>query len=152
MVEPLEKRIERAAAELEATQEAVARTERELRDASYGALSSDRAVRVTVGPQGELSGLEFLDNRYRGMSSQELAASVLEAAQRARTEMGRNVMRAMAPFAEGDRNVPELSGLEVDWAKLFGPEVLEEPDEPGERKQRGAGAPWQDALGDDGEE
>ncbi|MYR58925.1 YbaB/EbfC family DNA-binding protein [Streptomyces sp. SID625] len=151
MTEPLDKRIERAMAELKATQEAVARTEQELRDASYGALSSDRAVRVTVGPQGELSELEFLDGKYRRMSPQELAASVLEAAQQARVEMGRNVMRAMAPFAEGNADVPELSGLEVDWAKLFGPEVLEDPDRPGGTK-RGTGAPWRDALGEDGED
>ncbi|GAA2914643.1 YbaB/EbfC family nucleoid-associated protein [Streptomyces mexicanus] len=151
MTESLERRIERAMAELKATQAAVARTEKELRNASYGALSSDRAVRVTVGPQGELSGLEFLDGKYRHMSPQELAASVLEAAHLARVEMGRNVMRAMAPFAEGNANVPELKGLEVDWVKLFGPEVLEDPDRPGGTR-RGAGAPWRDALGEDGED
>jgi len=146
------KRIERAAAELKATQDAVARTEQELRNASYSALSADRAVRVTVGPQGELSGLEFPEDRYRAMSPQQLEASVLDAASRARTEMGRNVMRAMSPFAAGNTEVPELSGLEVDWARIFGPEVLEEPDAPREKERQETTAPWQDALREDGEE
>ncbi|NEE26716.1 YbaB/EbfC family DNA-binding protein, partial [Streptomyces sp. SID7982] len=41
MTEPLEKRLEKAMAELQAAQEAVARTERELRSASFSVLSSD---------------------------------------------------------------------------------------------------------------
>ncbi|MEV7480278.1 YbaB/EbfC family nucleoid-associated protein [Streptomyces halstedii] len=150
MTDSLEKRIDQAVAELKATEEAVARTERELRDASIGAVSSDRAVRVTVGAQGELSDLEFLDGKYRAMAPQELAASVLEATQEARTRMGRHVMRAMAPFAESHPGVPELRGLEVDWEKLFGPDVLRDPDEG--RDGRDGDARWRDALGEDGEE
>jgi DNA-binding protein YbaB len=148
----MEQRIERAAAELKATQEAVARTEQELRDASYSALSADRAVRVTVGPQGELSRLEFLEDRYRAMTPQQLESSILDAAQQARTEMGRNVMRAMSPFADGSADVPELAGLEVDWTRLFGPEVLESRDEHEEKERRHPAAPWEDALREDGEE
>jgi DNA-binding protein YbaB len=87
VTEPLEKRLEKAMAELQAAQEAVARTERELRQASFAVLSSDRAVRATVGPQGELTGIEFLENKYRDMSPQELAASVLEAASAARVKL-----------------------------------------------------------------
>ncbi|MDQ0988456.1 YbaB/EbfC family nucleoid-associated protein [Streptomyces sp. V2I9] len=149
MTDSLDQRVERAMAELKATEEAVARTERELREASFDAVSSDRAVRVTVGPQGELSNLEFLEGKYRGMTSQQLAASVLEASQEARTRMGRHVMQAMAPFAGTSEGMPELSGLDVDWGKLFGPEVLSDPrDEPGRKN----GASWRDALGEDGEE
>jgi hypothetical protein len=40
-----------------------------------------------VGPQGELTGIEFLENKYRDMSPQELAASVLEAASAARVKL-----------------------------------------------------------------
>ncbi|MEU0101436.1 YbaB/EbfC family nucleoid-associated protein [Streptomyces sp. NPDC006267] len=149
MTDSLEQRIERAMAELKATEAAVARTERELREASFDSLSSDRAVRVTVGPQGELSDLEFLDGKYRTMAPQELAASVLEAAQAARTRMGRHVMQAMAPFAEVSDGLPELSGMDVDWEKLFGPDVLRDPDKSPERR---ADVSWQDALGEDGEE
>lgn len=138
-------------AELQAAQEAVARTERELRQASFAVLSSDRAVRATVGPQGELAGIEFLENKHRDMSSQELAASVLEAANAARLKMNRHVMKAMAPFTEASSSVPELKGFELDWERIFGPEVLEESDEDTARGGKAVPA-WRDALGEDGED
>ncbi|MFI8300874.1 YbaB/EbfC family nucleoid-associated protein [Streptomyces nigra] len=151
MTEPLEKRLEKAMAELQAAQEAVARTERELRQASFTVLSSDRAVRATVGPQGELSGIEFLENKYPAMSPQELAASVLEAANAARLKMNRHVMKAMAPFTEPSSGIPELKGFEVDWERIFGPEVLRDDDEDTPR-DTGATPAWRDALGEDGED
>ncbi|MEU9677893.1 MULTISPECIES: YbaB/EbfC family nucleoid-associated protein [Streptomyces] len=151
MTEPLEKRLEKAMAELQAAQEAVARTERELRSASFSVLSSDRAVRATAGPQGELTGIEFLENKYRDMSPQELAASVLEAASAARLKMNRHVMKAMAPFTEPSSNMPELKGFELDWERVFGPEVLRDDDETTSRGGPTAPA-WRDALGDEGED
>lgn len=148
--EPLEKRLETAMAELQEAQEAIARTEHELRQASFARLSSDRAVRVTVGPQGELTSLEFLENKYRDMSPQELAASVMEAAAEARLAMNRHVMKALMPFTEASSAVPELPGFEVDWAKIFGPEVLEKDDE--DRPRPDAAKPaWRDALDEDGD-
>jgi DNA-binding protein YbaB len=151
MTEPMEKRLEKAMAELQAAQEAVARTERELREASFAALSSDRAVRATAGPQGELIGIDFLENKYRDMSPQELAASVLEAAGAARLKMNRHVMQAMAPFTEPSSNVPELRGFEMDWERIFGPEVLQDDDGDASRPTRTTPA-WRDALGSEGED
>ncbi|WP_097870765.1 YbaB/EbfC family nucleoid-associated protein [Streptomyces sp. rh34] len=151
MPEPLEKRLETAMAELQSAQEAIARTERELRQASFARVSSDRAVRATVGPQGELTSLEFLENKYRDMSPQELAASVLEAASEARVVMNRHVMKAMMPFTEPSSAVPELPGFELDWARIFGPEVLER-DEEGRPRPDGAKSAWRDALDEDGED
>ncbi|MFB8245942.1 YbaB/EbfC family nucleoid-associated protein [Streptomyces sp. NPDC001046] len=150
MTEPLEKRLEQAMAELHAAQEALARTERELRETSFAVLSSDRAVRATVGPQGELTGIEFLENKYRDMSPQELAASVLEAAGAARVRMNRHVMKAMAPFTEPSSNLPELKGFEVDWERIFGPEVLRDDEEPARGGEPGPA--WRDALDEDGED
>lgn len=148
--EPLEKRLETAMAELQEAQEAIARTEHELRQASFARLSSDRAVRVSVGPQGELTSLEFLENKYRDMSPQELAASVMEAAAEARLAMNRHVMKALMPFTEASSAVPELPGFEVDWAKIFGPEVLENDEE--DRPRPDAAKPaWRDALDEDGD-
>ncbi|MFF1699705.1 YbaB/EbfC family nucleoid-associated protein [Streptomyces sp. NPDC058257] len=150
MMEPLEKRLEKAMAELRTAQEGVARTERELRDSSFAVLSSDRAVRSTVGPQGELTGIEFLENKYRDMSPQELAASVLESANAARLKMNRHVMKALAPFAEPSSEVPELKGFELDWERIFGPEVLREDNEDTARGGQPTPA-WRDAIGEDGE-
>ncbi|NEB18886.1 YbaB/EbfC family nucleoid-associated protein [Streptomyces coelicoflavus] len=151
MTEPLEQRLEKAMAELRSAQKAVERTERELRQASFAVLSSDRAVRVTVGAQGALTGIDFLEHKYRDMSPQELAASVLEAANAAQQKMNRHVMKAMAPFTEPSSEVPELKGFELDWERIFGPGVLEKDDEDTARAD-GPAPGWRDALDEDGED
>nr|WP_203603123.1 YbaB/EbfC family nucleoid-associated protein [Streptomyces coelicoflavus] len=138
-------------AELRSAQKAVERTERELRQASFAVLSSDRAVRVTVGAQGALTGIDFLEHKYRDMSPQELAASVLEAANAAQQKMNRHVMKAMAPFTEPSSEVPELKGFELDWERIFGPGVLEKDDEDTARAD-GPAPGWRDALDEDGED
>ncbi|MFJ6121178.1 YbaB/EbfC family nucleoid-associated protein [Streptomyces sp. NPDC092129] len=128
--EPLsvQQRLAEAMAELETVQAGVARAEEELRNATVTVRSRDRAVEVTVGPQGELTGLKFLDGKYRTMAAAELAASVLESAGQARTQMSRRVMETFKPFTEPSTTVPELTGVDVDWARIFGPGVLEEPE------------------------
>ncbi|MFD9393351.1 YbaB/EbfC family nucleoid-associated protein [Streptomyces sp. NPDC060000] len=114
-------------AELETVQAAVAKAETELRRASFTVRSRDRAVEVTVGPQGELTALRFLDGKYRTMAAGELAACVLEAAERARTQMSRHVMETFEPFTRPSTGVSELTGVDIDWADIFGPAVLEDP-------------------------
>ncbi|KUN29800.1 hypothetical protein AQJ23_03380 [Streptomyces antibioticus] len=121
-----EKRLAEAMAELDATREAVARAEAELAEASVRVRSKDRSVEVTVGPQGELTGLRFLEDRYRSMSAGQLAASVLEAAAEARGVMARQVMAAFEPLTRPSTAVPELTGVDVDWTKIFGSAVLED--------------------------
>ena len=75
-----EQRITDAMAHLEATEAAVAKAEAELREKSVTMRSPDRSVEVTVGHQGELVGLRFLEGKYRTMAAAELAAVVLETA------------------------------------------------------------------------
>ncbi|MFJ3667472.1 YbaB/EbfC family nucleoid-associated protein [Streptomyces sp. NPDC090106] len=113
-------------AELERVQAAVARAEAELRQASETVRSRDRAVEVTVGHQGELTALRFLEGKYLGMTAGDLAASVLEAAELARTRMSRQVMETFEPFTRPSTGVSELTGVDVDWADIFGPAVTEE--------------------------
>ncbi|NBM15784.1 YbaB/EbfC family nucleoid-associated protein [Streptomyces sp. GC420] len=119
-LEPIERRIARARAELAAVQAAVARAESELRQASVTVRSRDRSVEVTVGPQGELTQLRFLDNKYRTMTATQLAASVLEAAGQGRAEMAHRVMETFEPLTRPSGNVPEFRGIDVDWDRLFG--------------------------------
>ncbi|MEU6537086.1 YbaB/EbfC family nucleoid-associated protein [Streptomyces sp. NPDC047000] len=122
--------------ELETVQAAVARAETELRRASVTVRSRDRAVEVTVGHQGELAALRFLDGRYRTMAAGELAASVLEAAERARMRMSRRVMETFEPFTRPSAAVPELTGVDIDWAEVFGPAVLEDRQVPPDHSTR----------------
>lgn len=127
MRETIEQRLARAIADLETTQTEVARAERELADASATVRSPDRAVQVTVSAQGDLTELKFLDDKYRTMSATQLAASVLEAAQEARAVMARRVMDTFEPFTRPSDAVPEMTGVNVDWQKIFGPGVLDGP-------------------------
>ncbi|WP_432164265.1 YbaB/EbfC family nucleoid-associated protein [Streptomyces tendae] len=131
-------RLAEAMAELEATEKAVAEAERQLRDASVTLRSKDRAVEVTVTAQGELTGVRFLDNKYRTMAASELAASVLGVIGRARTQMARRVMHTMEPLIEPSKKVPELTGVDIDWVKIFGPGVVEDEDAPRTTRRRGS--------------
>jgi DNA-binding protein YbaB len=121
VTEPIEQRIAKAMAELESVQAAVARAEQQLAAASATVRSRDRAVEVTVGAGGELTGLKFLDNKYRSMNAAQLAASVMEAVGRGRAQMAREVMDVFRPLTEPSAGVPELRGVDVDWERIFGP-------------------------------
>lgn len=131
--ESVSQRLAQAMAELAATEAAVAAAEEELRDAAYTVRSRDRSVEVTVGPQGELTGVDFLQDRHRTMTAAQLSASVLEAAAAARDLMARRVKETLEPLTRPSRTVPELTGVDVDWGRIFGPGVLDEEDTPGRR-------------------
>jgi DNA-binding protein YbaB len=124
-----EQRIAEAKAELEAVRAGVAKAQAELRQASVTLRSKDRAVEVTVGPQGELTDLKFLDGKYRTMGAVELAADVVETATKARAQISRRVMELFEPFTRPSPNVPELPGVDVDWKRLFGASVFEDEEE-----------------------
>ncbi|MFG2115610.1 YbaB/EbfC family nucleoid-associated protein [Streptomyces sp. NPDC048718] len=128
LAESIGDRLAEALADLEAVTAGVAAAEAELRQASYTVRSRDRAVEVTVGSQGQLTGLRFLDGRHRTMTAAELASSVLGAAAEARDAMSRHVMRTMTPFTSARPGLPGMKGLDLDWADIFGSGVLEEPD------------------------
>ncbi|MGW3496385.1 YbaB/EbfC family nucleoid-associated protein [Streptomyces sp. NPDC001020] len=147
--EALSERLAETLAELDAVTTGLTKAKAELRDATYVVRSRDRAVEATVGSQGQLIDLRFLDNKYRTMSPTELAASVLEAATQARDSMSRHVMRTMAPFTEPRPGMPHMEGFDIDWADIFGPGVLEEPEASSPRKGR---ASLRDEIHEDGEE
>jgi DNA-binding protein YbaB len=149
--ESIERRLEAAMAELEATQAAVAKAEEELRQASYTERSHDRAVEVTVGAQGELTDLRFLDGKYRNMGAAELSASILQAAQQARSRMARQVMETFKPFTQPVITEPELTGVNIDWAKIFGPDILEDPQDQ-ETPRRRRSSRLRDEISEDGED
>ncbi|MCY0941821.1 YbaB/EbfC family nucleoid-associated protein [Streptomyces antarcticus] len=128
MTEPIEQRIAKAMAELESVKAAVARAEEQLADATATVRSRDRAVEVTVGPQGELAGLKFLDGKHLSMNASQLAASVMEAAGRGRAQMARQVMELFDPLTRSSATVPELSGVDIDWDRIFGSALRDEDD------------------------
>ncbi|WP_405389897.1 YbaB/EbfC family nucleoid-associated protein [Streptomyces sp. NBC_01102] len=119
--EPMEQRVAKAMAELAAVEAAVARAEGDLRDTSLTVRSRDRTVEVTVGPQGELMGLRFLDSRYRNMPGAQLAASVLEAVEQGRAQMAHRVREIFEPLTRPTGVAPEFGGFDVDWDRILGP-------------------------------
>ena len=125
----MERKLAEAMAELTAVQEAVARAESELSRATATVRSRDRVVEITVGPQGELTGLRFLDGKYRSMPGPQLASSILEAVQEGRAQMARKVMDTFAPLTErqgagagvsGVSGASGASGIDIDWERMFG--------------------------------
>ncbi|MFJ7495161.1 YbaB/EbfC family nucleoid-associated protein [Streptomyces sp. NPDC097727] len=146
--ESLSARLAETLSALESVTSDMARAKAELSEATRAVRSRDRSVEATVGPQGQLLDLRFLDNKYRTMSSTELASSVLEAVSQARDAMSRQVMETMAPFTRPLPGVPDMEGMDIDWADLFGTGVSDEQ-ETGLRK---GDARLRDEIDEDGEE
>ncbi|MET9152618.1 YbaB/EbfC family nucleoid-associated protein [Streptomyces griseoflavus] len=116
----MEDRVARAMAHLEAAEQAAASARAELDAASVTARSSDRSVRVSVGAKGELTGLEFLDGKYRTMAAAQLSAAVLEAANTARAEMARKVVATLDPLTRMTARGAAPDRMGVDWESVFG--------------------------------
>ncbi|MGX1756819.1 YbaB/EbfC family nucleoid-associated protein [Streptomyces lydicus] len=120
MTESMAERIAKARAHLEETRAAIGRAGEDLRNTSETVRSRDRSVEVTVGPQGELTGLTFPDNKFGGMTGPQLAASVLEASDEARRRVAERVMEAFAPLTGPNPHAPEAGGVAIDWEQIFG--------------------------------
>ncbi|MEK8145855.1 YbaB/EbfC family nucleoid-associated protein [Streptomyces sp. M10(2022)] len=134
-------------AELEAVQKAVAQAETELGQASTTVRSRDRAVEVTIGPQGELAALKFMDNKHQSMTGPQLASAILEAARTGRAQMARRVMDTFAPLAQQPSgSATGISGIDIDWERIFGSAL---DGESGSGKSRPAGNRLRDEIHED---
>ncbi|MER7183289.1 YbaB/EbfC family nucleoid-associated protein [Streptomyces hyaluromycini] len=127
MSESLQHQFAQAMAEFEKQREALVRAREEISAVSVTARSKDRAVEVTLGADGSPSGLRFLGNKHQTMSGKALAASVLEAMARARTELTAQVRARFDEVAGpgigvaggGTEAVDKLAGSGLE--KLMGP-------------------------------
>ncbi|GAA0363528.1 YbaB/EbfC family nucleoid-associated protein [Actinoallomurus spadix] len=128
-------RVAEARARLEATKAAVARARADLGSSSSTARSKDRAVEVTVGPQGELQRVKFLDEQFRTMEASQLAASIVEAAGKGRAAMARRVKDTFSALVPQGNETGELPGYKIDWEQIFGSALA------GGRRGRGAAGP-----------
>jgi DNA-binding protein YbaB len=115
--------LQQVLAEFAEKHKALVEAREEVSAISVTARSKDGCVEVTVGARGDASGLRFPGNRFRGMSGQALAASVLEALRLARVEAA---ARAAAVF-EGVAGGPVPGGAgsgvldRVDLERLLDP-------------------------------
>ncbi len=93
--------VEEVLADFARRYDAVARAEEELRTLSVTASSADGVVEATVGADGRTSAVRFPTNRFKEMSGQELAGSVLAALTTARAEVAlRAAAIALSPAAQ----------------------------------------------------
>src|SRR4051812_37567568 len=118
--EELDARVAEARQRLESTKAAVARARAELSEASTTARSKDRSVEVTVGPQGELKRVKFLDEKYRTMEAAQLSAAIVEAAGKGRAVMARRVKDAFSEIRRTGQGDSGLPGVNLAWDQLFG--------------------------------
>lgn len=136
-VDSLEQRLAQAMAELEATEAAVARAETRMAEFSTVVVSRDGSVEVTVGPQGELTDLKFLDGKYRSMSAPQLAAAVLAAAEEGRNRAAEEAVRLFRPLTRPSSGTdPAFLGIDIDWDRFLGRRDSGGP---------GRATPWQSA-------
>jgi DNA-binding protein YbaB len=113
-------RVAEARERLESTKAAVARARAELNDASTTVRSKDHSVEVTVGAQGELKRVKFLDEKYRTMEAAQLSAAIVEAAGKGRAVMARRVKETFSEIRRIGQSGSDLPGYTFDWDKIFG--------------------------------
>ncbi len=109
--EEMAARVAEARERLASTKAAVARAKAELSEASTTVRSKDRSVEVTVGSQGELKRVKFLDDRYRTMEAAQLSAAIVEAAGKGRAVMARRVKDTFAEI----RGRNDSGRLSIVW-------------------------------------
>ncbi|MGI5224498.1 YbaB/EbfC family nucleoid-associated protein [Actinoallomurus iriomotensis] len=118
--EEMAARVAEARERLESTKAAVARARAELNEASTTVRSKDRSVEVTVGPQGELKRVKFLDEKYRTMEPAQLSAAIVEAADKGRAVMARRVKETFSEISRMGRSGSDLPAYTPDWEQIFG--------------------------------
>lgn len=98
-------------------------------------------MEVTVGPQGELQRVRFLDDKFRTMEGAQLAASIVEAANKGRAAMARRVIDTFSALTPPADNADDLPGFKINFEEIFASALA------GGRKGRGTGAPRRTTRG-----
>jgi DNA-binding protein YbaB len=83
------------------------------------AKSEDGAVRLTVGPRGDLRTLEIGPRAYRRLSPSELADEILTLAGKAITDVQAQLEEVMSPFLPAGMSYSDVAAGNVDpaaWA------------------------------------
>ncbi|CAM5294981.1 MULTISPECIES: YbaB/EbfC family nucleoid-associated protein [Streptomyces] len=87
MSSSLEEQQQQALAQFMKKREALMEARQQIKSISVTARSRDGAVEITIGTDGTPSGLRFPNNKFKEMTGQALAASVLEAMAASRAQV-----------------------------------------------------------------
>lgn len=117
----LQAQMDQALAEIGQKQQQMRAVEEQLLSRSATARSKDRMVSATVTAGGELSTLEFHDERYRTMAKAELADIIVKVVGEARAEMLNQVNEALAPQMDGIADLREQLHGGSPWGEFLQP-------------------------------
>ncbi|MFF4902721.1 YbaB/EbfC family nucleoid-associated protein [Streptomyces sp. NPDC001068] len=116
MSSSLQEQQQQALDEFKKQRQALIDARKEIQAISVTARSKDGVVEVTVGHDGAPAGLRFPNNKFKEMTGQALAASVLEAMTASRTQM---TARAMSVIQAAGGTAPQgLDGGVLDRLNL----------------------------------
>ncbi|MEV4560475.1 YbaB/EbfC family nucleoid-associated protein [Kitasatospora sp. NPDC049285] len=121
----VEGRIEAAMAVMREQQQKMAAAKAELDKVTTTVTSKDRLVSVTVGPQGQVTSIKFLNTAYQSMAPAELSAALVTVLNEARGRMGEKVTRRISQFSNVGQLVQAAAGfgddLPADLEELMKP-------------------------------
>lgn len=142
----MEESINKSLAEFEERRAQIMELQREFQSAAVTSTSKDRTVEVTVDAQGGITGLRFLNTKYRTMPSAELAAVLMQTIGDARAQVAQQVLEAFQPLS--GKQLGGGGGGGLDWEQLFAPLRAEGMTTPPVRPPTGSG-PARTALADE---
>ncbi|GAA4959213.1 DNA-binding protein YbaB [Nonomuraea thailandensis] len=97
-----------------------------LSEMTVTAESDDRLVTVTVGPRGQVQGIELDPRVYRKLSPSELAQAIIEQIGAATGEVGRRTKELIEPFVPKDLPFEDLYGEGASF-ESFLPQPVQPP-------------------------
>ncbi|MEU2744540.1 YbaB/EbfC family nucleoid-associated protein [Streptomyces sp. NPDC007095] len=119
MSTPFDEQIEELRAGYQAQLAQIGELQRRMSEVSGTATAKAQAMKVTVGPQGEVLSVEFPTGAYRSMAPKELADLMVTTVQEARAKATAALAEVMAPhLPEGVDAARLLSGT-ADVAELM---------------------------------
>ncbi|WP_320773016.1 YbaB/EbfC family nucleoid-associated protein [Streptomyces sp. CRN 30] len=119
MSTPFDEQIEQLQETYRAQLAQVADLQRRMREVTGTATAKAQAMKVTVGPQGELLSVEFPTNAYRRMAPKELADLLVSTVQEARSKATGELAKVLNPHLPDEVEAERLLDGTADVGKLL---------------------------------
>jgi hypothetical protein len=123
MTSPLDRELERIAADYDRYRAGAIEAQRRLREVSASATSPQGLVTIQVDAQGEVRAIVFNSKDYRTMAPAELAHVLVDTIGRARKSVVQQLVEVLPMTSFGGVSVPDMLGGQVDWDRVL-PERL----------------------------
>ena len=117
----LQAQLEQALSEIADKQAQMHQLQQDLRSRTVTARSKDRMLSATVKSAGELSKLEFHDERYRTMAKAELADAIVKVVEQARSQLLSEINEIVRPELGDIARLREQLGSASPWADFLDP-------------------------------